>query len=109
MPMYDLRCNFCGQVHKDALQPITAVQPNCHLCVGGVMERVWLPGNANNVIGDECDVELKHGLCNPDGTPRRYTSKEDIRRAAKAKGMENYVVHQPERGSDKSKHTTRWI
>ena len=34
------------------------------------------------VIGDECDVYIKHGICNSDGTPKRYRSKSEIRQAA---------------------------
>lgn len=62
-------------------------------------------------ISDEIPggIEIKHGLCHEDGTPRRYYSKSEIMREAKARGMTNYVVHQPVRGSDKSPHTTRWI
>jgi hypothetical protein len=39
------------------------------------------------VIGDECDVMVRHGICNPDGTPKRYTSKEEMRRAAYEQGL----------------------
>lgn len=61
------------------------------------------------VIGDECDVWIRHGLCNDDGSPRHYTSKEAMRRDAKAKGLVNIVEHVSSPESDKSKHTTRWI
>jgi hypothetical protein len=61
------------------------------------------------VIGDECDVTIHHGLCHPDGTPRRFTSKSEMRETAKALGLVNAVTHVPERGTDKSRHTTRWI
>lgn len=39
-------------------------------------------GLAPSVHGDECDVTLQHGLCNSDGTPKRWRSKEEIKRAA---------------------------
>jgi hypothetical protein len=32
-------------------------------------------------------VLIAHGLCNPDGTPRRYDSHSEIRAAAEAKGL----------------------
>lgn len=32
-------------------------------------------------------VELAHGLCHPDGTPRRFDSRSSIRRAAAEKGL----------------------
>lgn len=109
MPIYDLRCTQCGHITIDVLQPVEGAQPNCQMCVGGVVERVWLPGQANAVIGDECDVEIKHGLCNPDGSPRRFRSKSEIRTAEKKAGVTNRVEHVGTRGGDRSKHTTRWI
>lgn len=62
----------------------------------------------SNVIGDECDVLMRNGLCHADGSPKRYTSKEAIRRDEQKAGLTNYVVHRGTRGSDKSPHTTRW-
>jgi hypothetical protein len=38
------------------------------------------------VIGDECDVTIRHGLCFADGTPRRFRSKAEFRKAAKEAG-----------------------
>ena len=38
------------------------------------------------VIGDECDVWIRHGLCNTDGSPRRFRSKTEIKRAANERG-----------------------
>jgi hypothetical protein len=54
-------------------------------------------------------MEIRHGICWPDGTPRRYDSRSEMKREAKALGLENTVRHMPaDPGSDKSKHTTRW-
>ena len=61
------------------------------------------------VIGDECDVTVRHGICNADGTPRRYTSKSEMAKEAAKRGLENHVVHVPAPGSDKSKWTSRWV
>lgn len=52
---------------------------------------------------------IRHGLCNEDGTPRRYDSKSEIALEAKRRGMVNYVRHQPPKGTDKSRHTSRWV
>ena len=79
------------------------------LVCAGRMARVWLPGKANSVIGDEIDVWVKHGLCHDDGSPRHFTSRAEMAQVAGSKGLENHVVHIGARGSDKSKHTTRWI
>lgn len=64
---------------------------------------------ANSVIGDECDILVKHGLCNADGSPKRYRSKSEMARDAAAHGWTNYVRHIGAPGSDKSKHTSRWV
>jgi len=63
------------------------------------------------VISDEIPggVEIRHGLCHPDGTPRKFFSKSEIARAAKAAGLVNVVRHVGAKGSDKSKHTVRWF
>jgi len=39
------------------------------------------------VHGDEIDIEIRHGICNEDGSPKRYRSKSDIRRAAAERGL----------------------
>jgi hypothetical protein len=49
---------------------------------------------AHCVIGDEIDIEIKHGLCHADGSPRRVRSREDLKRLAEKKGMTNYVQHE---------------
>ena len=69
------------------------------------------PHEVGFVIGDDIPggLEIRHGICNEDGSPRKYYSKSEMRAEAKRRGVENVVEHVPERGSDKSKHTTRWI
>lgn len=66
-------------------------------------------GAAPGVIGDECDVLVRHGLCNEDGSARRYTSKSEMKREAWKRGLQSHVEHKPLPGSDKSPHTTRWV
>ena len=71
------------------------------------------PHQANSVIGDDIPggIAIRHGLCNEDGTPRKYYSKSEMRREAERRGLVNYVTHTPDpkSGSDKSKFTSRWI
>ena len=104
--MYDRACSACGIRRIDQLEPIATPDPVC-LC-GARLERVFLPTGRGQVLGDECDVWAKHAICNDDGSPKHYTSKAEMRRAAAAKGMEPHVVHIGTKGGDKSKHTTRW-
>lgn len=75
----------------------------------------WCPHGqgANNVIPDDIPggVEIRHGLCNEDGSPRKYYSKSEIAKEAKKRGLRNHVEHvtDPRSGSDRNPHTTRWV
>jgi len=62
-------------------------------------------------IGDDIPggVLIQHGICHDDGTPRRYYSKSEMALVAKEKGLTNVVRHVGSSGSDKSKHTVRWV
>ena len=108
MPFFDRRCPSCETVTTDCMEPSDAPTVLCEKC-NAPTERVWLMGRANNIIGDEIDITIRNGLCNPDGSPRRYTSRTELRREEVRRGMTNHVVHQPGKGGDKSKHTVRWI
>jgi hypothetical protein len=47
----------------------------------------------SGVIPDDIPggLEIANGLCNEDGTPRRYYSRTEIDREAKRRGYENHV------------------
>lgn len=106
MRMIDLRCTVCSRIQEDHLERDSdKARPDC---CGTPMERVFLPTQRGQVIGDEIDITIKNGLCHADGTPRRFRSRAELRRAETAAGMTNYVVHRGSQGGDKSKHTTRW-
>lgn len=53
------------------------------------------------VVGDEIDIEVRHGLCHSDGRPRRFRSKAEMNKVAKAKGMMNFVQHERTPGPPK--------
>ena len=106
MPMYDRKCPNCGVETIDCLEPVNAPAPICPC--GTETERVWL-SKPPAAVGDECDVTIRHGLCHPDGSPQRFTSKAEIARQAKARGLVNMVRHQGTSGGDRNKHTTRWV
>lgn len=63
------------------------------------------------IVGDDIPggVEIKHGLCNEDGTPRRYYSKSEIAAEAKRRGYRNQVEHVTAPGTDKNQHTQRFV
>lgn len=105
-PMYDLQCQDCGAIQTDIFEP---VQGPAHPCVcGSTLKRAWL-SKPPAVIGDEIDVWIKNGLCNPDRTPKHFRSRLELAREAKRRGFTNVVDHHGGSGSDKSRHTTRWI
>ena len=104
MPIYDLTCKN-NHIQRDLYLNL-GERPPCPEC-GEATETLW--DKTANVIGDECDIWIRHGICNEDGSPRHYTSKEEMRRETERRGLTNKVVHTPERGGDKSKHTSRWI
>jgi hypothetical protein len=121
MPMYDYSCS---EGHDfEALRPMGTQETLCPVHVedkneedgepyirecGKVAQRVWRATPTGGVIGDEIDVTIKHGLCHPDGTPRRFRSRAELRREEQRTGWSNHVEHIGTQGSDKSKHTTRW-
>src|SRR5687768_1674383 len=92
----------------------------CDLCGGDIrigdypfckgVASAHMPANPL-VIGDDIPggVEIKHGICWPDGTPRKYYTKSEMARVAKENNLENLVRHTPPQGSDKSKQTQRWV
>lgn len=56
-------------------------------------------------IGDEIDETIE----NLSHEPIRFRSRSEKRAYMKATGQSEFVRHVGEPGSDKSRHTTRWI
>lgn len=116
MPMYDYHCKQCGFEQIDVFRHSTEdKQLGCPNCAGGMMDRRTVTSGesakAPGVIDDSIPggILIKNGICNDDGTPKRYYSHTEIRKAAEAKHMVNKVEHIGARGSDKNKNTVRWI
>jgi hypothetical protein len=121
MKQIDTKCPRCGHITEDVLlrerdSDGNYVMPRCGQWTEGtvdcnaIVERVYL-GHAAHVSQDSIPggMWIRNGICNPDGTPRRYDSFSDMRREAKARGLVNHVEHQGGKGSDKSRHTQRFI
>src|SRR5262245_26740442 len=108
MPFYDRRCETCGKSLTDLYERIETENPACEC--GGTLVRAFLT-KGHAVAPDDIPggIEIQHALCNPDGSPRRYYSRSAIEREAARRGYTNYVVHTPTEGTDKSKHTVRWV
>lgn len=115
MQMVDTRCPVCEHVEIDVLlrdkdEAGNYRYPGCGCSAGATVERVHL-GHSGYIIGDDIPggYWVKNGICNPDGSPKRYDTKSSMREAAKAAGLMQHVVHEGGKGSDKSKHTQRFI
>ena len=76
--------------HFEELRWESQLPPPCPACGAASHHDVVLLGIAPGVIGDEIDVTVRHGLCNEDGTPRRFTSMAELRREASARGLVIY-------------------
>lgn len=105
--MYDRHCESCGFQKLDCLESVVTADPACPGC-GARFVRAWL-SKPSAVISDECDVVVTNGICNPDGSPRRYRFKSEMRAEAARRGLVNHVEHLGTKSGDRSPHTSRWI
>ena len=105
--LIDIKCGKCGEIQEDKYVDLTEM--DAHEC-GGYFERVVLNKSAF-AHGDDIPggFEVKHLLCYPDGTPKKFYSKKEIEREAAKRGYHNHVEHIGSKGSDKNPHTQRWI
>lgn len=106
MPFYDLTCpNDHEQI--DVLLKL-GERPPCPTCSEPT---VTLWRQAPGVTPDDIPggVWIRNGLCNEDGSPKKYYSKTEMNREAKRRGLVNIVEHVSEPGTDKNKFTTRWF
>jgi len=89
-----MTCDRCGLTLEVGMFPF---------CRGHQTDHV---GGKYGAIGDDIPggLEIRHGLCHADGSPRRFYSKSEIAKAAKAAGLTNYVRH-----TDDDQHISRWV
>lgn len=106
--MYDRQCEK-GHIRKDLLEKVKAPDVLCGKC-GSPTTRIWT-GKAPGVTPDQIPggIWIKHGLCNEDGSPRKYYSKSEMTEEAKRRGVTSIVEHVTEPGTDKNKYTIKWI
>lgn len=85
MPTYDRVCGTCS--HKfEVIERMAEDGPvACKEC-GGDAHRII---STHSVTGDDIPggIMIEHGICNPDGSPKRYDSKSAIYKAAKKAGL----------------------
>lgn len=82
----------CEQCKQDTNSMVSFMKGNeallvCRPCYNILTDK-GEGGQSAGVITDEIPggIEIRHGLCNPDGTPKRYYSKTEIKRAANERG-----------------------
>lgn len=110
-PSYRERAFVCDNDHAfKHFMWASDPDPKCPTCKADV-QHGYASNKAACVIQDSIEggVYIRHGICNEDGSPRRYDSHSDMKREAKARGLLNLVEHVPPKGSDKSIHTSKWI
>lgn len=61
----------------------------CPVCQTPMEEtdRIQRFGKSAAIHGDEIDVDIRHGLCHEDGTPRKFRSRSELRKAAYDAGL----------------------
>ena len=100
--MNTLHCTDCGGEIRIGDYPF---------CKGDAAKHK--PMESYGVVPDEIPggLEIKHGLCNADGTPRKYYSRREIAKEAAKRGLHNHVEHVATQGSDKNifGHTQRFV
>lgn len=112
--MVDMRCDGCGVIEIDRYVDVETL-PAHDGCGGRWVALAVMPGQRRAVVTDDIPggVEIRHGLCNDDGTPRRYYSKTEIRHEAARRGMAWHYdanIFAPIRGSDRAIDGTRkWV
>src|SRR5258706_13366614 len=88
MPKYDI---ICPSEHEtlDITKHVNQPFPPCPTC-GQPTAILW--SSRASVAGDELPVgyEARHGVCWPDGTPRRFDTMTELKRALNEKGL---VIH----------------
>lgn len=85
---WTLVCISCGYTSKDLLWDYQLEDAKCTHCDGPMGLDVSVAGQSAGVVTDEIPggIEIRHGICNPDGSPKRYYSKTEIKRAANERG-----------------------
>jgi hypothetical protein len=84
-PIWCHRCEVSSkQLAWDFDLPITCSTCGSATCLNYDEKYADAPG----VIGDELNnYAARHGVCNPDGSPRVFHSKTDLKRALNEKGL----------------------
>ncbi|HEX6276027.1 MAG TPA: hypothetical protein VFZ53_23465 [Polyangiaceae bacterium] len=85
------RCPTCG-AEVDPWCWDDDPAPICATCGTPYAALVETPVETHGIIPDSIPggILIRHGICHEDGTPKRYDSMTEIRKAARAKGLALY-------------------
>lgn len=86
--LIDIVCTKCGHAQIDVMLEYPWY-PLCDVC-GGITERLWSKVAAVRQDSIEGGVLIHHGICNEDGSPKRYYSRSEIKLACEVKGFVPY-------------------
>ena len=82
--MIDLVCNGCDTYKLDQL----VERGNLPFCrCGAQFERFWISAASIKTDSIPGGLMIEHGLCNPDGSPRRYDSQTEITKECNRRGL----------------------
>lgn len=99
--LVDLTCETCGLQQIDVFIH-SGDQPPCPTCQTP-MVRLWAMVKSATVRPDEIPggLDIYHGLCNEDGTPRRYYSWSAIDKEAARRGLVRWSkIHTEDKTKD---------
>lgn len=102
MPLFDVRCPSCGEIATDRLVWHGQL-PACASCGGPTEKLPSLPHMVPDTVPGGFTVEHMADR------PLTFDSTSAWKREMAKRGLVNKVRHTPPPGTDKSKHTTRWI
>lgn len=105
MPMYDFECLS----HAHQFEALTGYEMrgfvSCPEC-GSRCRQIWT-GRTAVMIPDS--IPGGRLIENLTPQPKRYYSRTEIKDEMRARGVRPMVRHVGDPGSDKSKHTQRWV
>lgn len=106
--LIDTVCPSCQTVAIDVFRDTQQPYPSCSRC-GATTERLWGFGAA--VRGDDIPggMWIEHGLCNPDGSARRYDSWTEIRRECQTRGLSRWTDLYDESETREGREYTDWL
>ncbi len=105
MPIFDRACHACGWSRLDCYEPAKC-DVFCPAC-GARTDRVWTARPAAIHGDDKYIGGITHE--NMGHEPVTVYSRSEEKREMEKRGLQRFVRHVGEQGSDKSSRTSRWV